>query len=61
MSRYQTQSSEAQYQPGTGEQVLKNHIGVTEPTEMDDIEARGVNSTRSAVYFLQNGEAQRAD
>ncbi|WBA07805.1 Fic/DOC family protein [Salinivibrio kushneri] len=39
MSRYQTQSSEAQYQPGSGEQVLKNYIGVTDPTEMEDIEA----------------------
>ncbi|OOE88634.1 Fic/DOC family protein [Salinivibrio sharmensis] len=39
MSRYQTQSSEAQYQPGSNERVLKNHMGVTDPTKMEDIEA----------------------
>ncbi|OOE43741.1 cell filamentation protein Fic [Salinivibrio kushneri] len=50
MSRYQTQSSEAQYQPDSGEQVLKNHIGVKEPTEMDDIEANLLSKLYERVF-----------
>ncbi|MDO9371809.1 MAG: Fic family protein [Gammaproteobacteria bacterium] len=34
--------SEAQFEPGSNEQVLKNRLGITSPKEMDDAEARAL-------------------
>lgn len=37
--RYDTSSSpEGQYQPGSGEKVLLNKMGITDPDEMDYVE-----------------------
>ncbi len=37
--RYDTSANpEGQFQPGSDEQVLLNKLGITDPTEMDDIE-----------------------
>lgn len=33
---------EAQFEPGSNEQVLKNRLGITSPKEMDDAEARAL-------------------
>jgi len=37
-NRYATSGSEGQYQPGSGDQVLLNKLGVTDVLEMDNIE-----------------------
>lgn len=38
-NRYDTSASpEGQFQPGSGDQVLLNKLGITDPTEMDDVE-----------------------
>jgi cell filamentation protein len=39
MTRYETQASEAQYQPGSNEQVLRNLLGITQLYDIEDIEA----------------------
>lgn len=36
---------EAQFEPGSNEQVLKNRLGITSPQTMDDIEARALGQS----------------
>ena len=36
--------TEAQFEPGSGEQVLKNRLGITSPQVMDDAEARALEN-----------------
>jgi len=36
---------EAQFEPGSNEQVLKNRLGITSPQTMDDIEARALEQS----------------
>lgn len=36
---------EAQFEPGSDEQVLKNRLGIKSPKEMDDAEARALEGT----------------
>lgn len=39
MSRYDVDTVETQYQPGSNEQVLLNKLAITSVSEMDDVEA----------------------
>lgn len=39
MTRYEIDSSETQYQPGSNNTVLRNKLGIVHADEMDDIEA----------------------
>jgi len=41
--------SEAQYEPGSNDKVLKNFLGITDPGEMDRVEA---SSLKKATYTL---------
>lgn len=36
--RYQVSGSQGRYQPGSGDQVLENRLGITDPADMDDLE-----------------------
>lgn len=36
--RYQTEGAQGSYQPGSGDQVLANKLGITDPAEMDELE-----------------------
>jgi cell filamentation protein len=38
MNRYDVQTAEGEFQPGSNEQVLKNLLGITSPEEMDEVE-----------------------
>lgn len=37
-NRYETSSTESQFQPGSNDQVLLNKLGIADPEEMDDVE-----------------------
>ena len=39
MGKYELDSSETRYQPGSNDTVIVNHLGITDTREMDDIEA----------------------
>ncbi|MBN3495884.1 hypothetical protein [Vibrio neptunius] len=39
MSRYDVDTVETQFQPGSNEQVLLNKLAITSVSEMDDVEA----------------------
>lgn len=39
MSRYEIDTTEAQYEPGSNDLVLKNKLNITEPTDIDDAES----------------------
>lgn len=41
---------EAQFEPGSNEQVLKNRLGITSPKQMDDAETRALE--RATVEFV---------
>lgn len=41
---------EAQFEPGSNEQVLRNRLGIESPKEMDDAEARALE--RAMVGFV---------
>jgi len=38
--RYQVGGAEGQYEPGSGDNVLANKLGIVDPDEMDDLESR---------------------
>lgn len=38
MSRYDVDTVETKYQPGSNDTVLQNQPGITAPNEMDDVE-----------------------
>lgn len=40
---------EAQFEPGSNEQVLKNRLGITSPSEMDDVEADALEATMALL------------
>ena len=40
---------EAQFEPGSNEQVLKNRLGIKSPKEMDDVEARALETTMAGL------------
>ena len=40
---------EAQFEPGSDEQVLKNRRGIKSPKEMDDVETRALEKTMGAL------------
>ena len=50
--------TEAQFEPGSNEQVLKNRPGINSPQEMDDAEARALERTM-AVLVGQYDEKHR--
>ncbi len=37
-SRYDTAGEQGAFEPGSGDRVLRNQLGVTSPDEMDEIE-----------------------
>lgn len=39
MNRYQVMGAEGEFEPGSNNQVLKNHLGITNPDEIDEVEA----------------------
>lgn len=39
MGKYEIDTSEGLYEPGSNELVLKNKLGIVDPTEMDDVES----------------------
>lgn len=39
MTRYDIESDEGQFEPGSSDLVLKNKLGIVDPQEMDEIEA----------------------
>ncbi len=49
---------EAQFEPGSNGQVLKNRLGITSKQEMDDAEARALAKTMDAL-IRKYGEAHR--
>jgi cell filamentation protein len=44
-----TSLPEAQYEPGSTEQVLKNQLGIKSPKEMDDAEAHALERTMDGL------------
>lgn len=49
---------EAQFEPGSNDQVLKNRLGITSKQEMDDTEARALGKTMDALV-RRYGESHR--
>ena len=48
--RYDTTANpEAQFEPGSDDRVLANILGITDPTEMDDIELDLLNQLYNVV------------
>jgi fido (protein-threonine AMPylation protein) len=41
--------TEAQFEPGSNEQVLKNRLGIKSPSEMDNAEARALERTMAGL------------
>ena len=41
---------EDQYEPGSNNQVLKNKLGITNPDEMDDIEAVALKKPMEKLF-----------
>lgn len=46
--------TEAQFESGSNEQVLKNRLGITSPSEMDDAEARSLERTMAGLVGQYN-------
>jgi len=46
--------AEAQFEPGSNEQVLKNRLGIKSPKEMDDVEARALERTMAGLVGQYN-------
>lgn len=49
IDRYAAQGPEAEFEPGSNEQVLKNRLGIKSKEEMDDAEARALERTVDAL------------
>lgn len=45
---------EAQFEPGSNEQVLKNRLSIKSPKEMDDVEARTLERTMAGLVGQYN-------
>lgn len=50
MSKYDVDTVEARYQPGSDEQVLLNRLGITDPEEMDNVEAHLLSLLYKKVF-----------
>jgi len=46
--------AEAQFEPGSNEQVLKNRLGIKSPKDMDDAEARALERTMAGLVGQYN-------
>jgi cell filamentation protein len=53
VGRYAVDGSEGEYEPGSGEQVLRNLVGIASPTDMDDLELELLNQLYQDVLIDQ--------
>ena len=51
-------SVEAQFEPGSNDTVLKNKLGITEPLEMDRIEAQALIKATDALIHEYDADHQ---
>ena len=57
MSRYDVDTVETQYQPGSNDKVLLNKLGITDPNEMDDVETLLLLKLYEEVFSQQQNQA----
>lgn len=57
MSRYDVDTVETQYQPGSNDTVLLNNLGITDPNEMDDAETLLLLKLYEEVFSQQQNQA----
>ena len=50
MSRYEASGIQAEFEPGSNERVLRNLLGVTNPSEMDNVELLLLEQLYRAVF-----------
>lgn len=50
MSRYEASGSQAEFEPGSSNRVLRNLLGITDPSEMDDVEVMLLEELYQAVF-----------
>jgi cell filamentation protein len=57
--RYDVSGSvEAQFQPGSNDTVLRNKLGITDPVEMDRVEAKSLIKATDALFHEYDAEHQ---
>ncbi len=57
--RYDVSGSiEAQFEPGSNDKVLKNKLGITDPIEMDRVEAEALIKATEALFHEYNADHQ---
>ncbi|MDZ7685692.1 MAG: Fic family protein [Gammaproteobacteria bacterium] len=50
MSRYEATGSQAEFEPGSDDRVLQNHLGISDPAEMDHVELLLLEQLYLAVF-----------